>query len=213
VITLGDSITDGHASTTDGNDRWPDVLARRLSVAGLRRPLAVANEGIGGNCILRQCLGPSALARFDRDVLSQAGAKFLIVMEGINDLGGLDRTEEHAVAAHDVLVAALEAGLEQIAVQAHEHGLRVYGATLTPYLGSDYYHPSAQSEADRKALNAWIRTTRVFDGVIDFDKALSDPAAPDHMLSAYDSGDHLHPGPAGYKRMGEIIPLELFQQR
>ncbi len=207
VVTFGDSITDGHGSTTDGNDRWPDVLARRMSSSEPTRGMGVVNEGIGGNHILTDGLGPNALARFDRDVLSVTGARTLIVMEGINDLGGLDRVVAHKQVAHDALVSELMAAFGQMVTRAHAHGIRVLGATLTPYVGSDYYHPSEMSEADRVKLNDWIRHSGTFDGVVDFDEVLRDPAHPSLMLPAYDSGDHLHPGPAGYKRMGETVPL------
>jgi lysophospholipase L1-like esterase len=210
VIALGDSITDGHAATTDGNDRWTDVLARRLAASRSTSLLGVVNEGIGGNHILSDGLGPNAMARFERDVLSIPGARDLIVLEGINDLGGLDRTEPHAQAVHDALVQDLETAMAQMVERAHEGGLRVFGGTLTPYAGSEYYHPAAMSEADRVRLNEWIRTSGTFDGVIDFDAALRDPQYTDRLLPAFDSGDHLHPGPAGYKRMGEAVPLGLF---
>jgi lysophospholipase L1-like esterase len=206
VVTLGDSITDGHGVALDTNQRWPDVLARRLSKARI----AVVNQGIGGNRVLEDGLGPNALARFDRDVLGTTGARYLIVLEGVNDLGGLDRTAVHPPEAHDALVKALETAFVQIVDRAHSHGLVVFGGTVTPYRDSDYYHPSEQSEADRNALNQWIRTAGVFDAVIDFDKAMRDPAHPDRMDREVDSGDHLHPNPAGYERMGETIPLELF---
>lgn len=210
VIAFGDSITDGHASTTDGNDRWPDVLARRLN-GGTGAGMAVINEGIGGNRMLADGIGPSAAARLGRDVLAQAGATTLLVLEGINDLGGLDRTEVHSAAAHQELVAHLQAALTQVAEQAHQHHLRVIAGTLTPFVGSDYYHPSPATEQDRQALNQWIRSATVFDGVVDFDAALRDPAHPERLLPAFDSGDHLHPGPAGYQRMGEAVPLDLLQ--
>jgi lysophospholipase L1-like esterase len=208
VVTLGDSITDGHGASTDGNDRWPDVLAARLSKA----QVAVVNRGIGGNRVLDDGLGPNALKRFDRDVLATPGAGYAIVLEGINDLGVLDRTEVHSAETHAALVEALEAAFSQIATQAHAHGIAVFGGTVMPFLGSAYYHPSEQSESDRKLLNQWIRTSGVFDAVIDFDKAMSDPAQPGHLDPSVDSGDHLHPNPAGYKRMGELIPLDLFRQ-
>lgn len=211
VVALGDSITDGHGATTDGNDRWPDVLARRLSASASTRAIGVVNEGIGGNRVLADGLGPNALARFDRDVLSVAGVRTLIVMEGINDLGGLDRTEQHAQAAHDALLMQLMVAFTQMVTRAHAHGIKALGATLTPYVGSDYYHPGAMSEADRVKLNEWIRHSGTFDGVVDFDEALRDPAHPDRLLPEFDSGDHLHPGPAGYKRMGETVPLRLLQ--
>ncbi|SNT36727.1 Lysophospholipase L1 [Granulicella rosea] len=212
VVTLGDSITDGHGATTDANDRWPDVLARRLAGNAATASTGVLNEGIGGNRVLADGIATNALARFDRDVLSLPGASYLLVLEGVNDLGGLDRTQEHPAAVHQSLVEQLEGAYAQMAARAHSHGIKVYGATVTPYTGSDYYHPSPRSEADRQALNLWIRTSGVFDAVVDFDQALRDPARPDHLLPAFDSGDHLHPSPAGYKRMGEEVPLKLFNR-
>jgi lysophospholipase L1-like esterase len=207
LVTLGDSITDGHGATTDANDRWPDILAQRLA----QKNIGVINQGIGGNRILEDGLGPNALDRFDRDVVSVPGARSLIVLEGINDLGVLDRLEEHPQPVHDALVKQLEGAFLEMVERAHAHGIRVYAATITPDRGSDYYHPSDRSEADRQALNAWIRSSHLFDGVIDFDALLRDPAHPDRLAPAWDSGDHLHPGPAGYKRMGEGIPLNLFK--
>ncbi|SFS12753.1 Lysophospholipase L1 [Granulicella pectinivorans] len=209
VVVLGDSITDGHGATDDANDRWPDVLAHRLAPLGF----GVVNEGIGGNRILADGLGPSALSRFDRDVLSVAGVRSLILLEGINDLGTLSREDPQPVSRHVSLVEELEGAFLQMITRAHAHGIRVYGGTLTPYLGSDYYHPDARAEADRVALNQWIRTSQAFDGVIDFDAAVSDPARAGHLAPAFDSGDHLHPGPAGYARMGEAVPLPLFSKQ
>ena len=208
IVTLGDSITDGHGATTDANDRWPDILAQQLAP----RHLGIVNQGIGGNRILEDGLGPNALARFDRDVLSVSGARFLIVLEGINDLGTLDRLEEHAQPIHDTLVLELESAFQQMVERAHAHGIRVYGGTITPDRGSDYYHPSERSEADRQTLNRWIRTAHVFDAVIDFDELLRDPAHPDRIAPQYDSGDHLHPSLFGYKRMGEGVPLAVFKR-
>jgi lysophospholipase L1-like esterase len=210
IVTLGDSITDGHGSTTNGNDRWPDVLARHLQSTAKTATIAVLNEGIGGNRLLLDGLGPNALARFDRDVLAQAGVRFVIVLEGVNDLGTLTRDREVSSAEHDALVRRILAAYAQIAVRAHAHGIRVIGATILPYGGSDYYHPGAANEADRQKINQWIRSAKDFDGVVDFDKLTRDPAHPDRLLPAFDSGDHLHPSPAGYKAMGEAIPLTLF---
>ncbi len=210
IAALGDSITDGHGATTNGNDRWTDVLAARLQKLPATRNVGVTNQGIGGNHLLTDGLGPNALSRFDRDVLSPAGVRWLIVFEGVNDLGGLTRTGEVPVASHDALVRRVISAYEQIVLRAHEHGLRVYGATITPYVGSTYYHPDPLSETDRQAVNAWIRMPGHFDSVIDFDAVVRDPQYPDRLLPGLDCGDHLHPSPAGYKAMGEAIPLGLF---
>ena len=210
IVALGDSITDGHASTTNGNDRWTDVLAESLQNSAATRNIGVLNAGIGGNHLLINGLGPNALARFTRDVLAQAGVRWLIVFEGVNDLGGLTRDGEVPAAAHAQLVERIEAAYQQIITRAHAHGIHVIGATITPYMGSDYYHPDARDEADRQAVNAWIRAPGHFDAVLDFDKAMRDPQHPDRLRPAYDCGDHLHPSPAGYRAMGHAVPLSLF---
>jgi lysophospholipase L1-like esterase len=211
VVTLGDSITDGHGATTNGNDRWPDVLAARMQADKSTRTMGVLNEGIGGNRLLLDGLGPNALARFDRDVLAQTAVRAVIVLEGVNDLGTLTRDHDVSAEEHAALVSRIEAAYAQMIERAHAHGIRVIGATILPYVGSSYYHPGPESEADRQAVNAWIRGPDHFDGVVDFDQVTRDPAHPDHLLPAYDSGDHLHPGPAGYKAMGNAIPLTLFR--
>jgi lysophospholipase L1-like esterase len=210
IVALGDSITDGHASTTNGNDRWTDVLAESLQNSAATRDIGVLNAGIGGNHLLTDGLGPNALARFDRDVLAQAGVRWLIVSEGVNDLGGLTRDGEVPAAAHAQLVERIEAAYQQIITRAHAHGIRVIGATITPYMGSDYYHPDARDEADRQTVNAWIRAPGHFDAILDFDKTMRDPQHPDRLLPAYDCGDHLHPSPAGYRAMAQAVPLSLF---
>jgi lysophospholipase L1-like esterase len=210
VVALGDSITDGHGATTNGNDRWTDVLAVRLQATTKTQSIGVSNQGIGGNHLLTDGLGPNALARFDRDVLAPAAVKWVIVFEGVNDLGGLERNGEVMPTAHAALVQSVIAAYQQIILRAHVHGLRVYGATITPYVGSTYYHPGQLSEADRQTVNQWIRAAGHFDAVIDFDAVIRDSEHPDRMLPAYDSGDHLHPSPAGYKAMGDAIPLNLF---
>jgi lysophospholipase L1-like esterase len=202
VVTFGDSITDGARSTPDTNNRWPDHLARRLAAQG--SALAVLNAGISGNRVLGDGAGVSALARFDRDVLMQTGVTHVVVMEGINDFG-VARSNP-SPSADDLI-----AGHRQLIERARARGLRVYGATLTPFEGAGYWTP--EGEAKRQALNQWIRTSGAYDGVIDFDAATRDPQAPTKMLPAYDSGDHLHPGDAGYKAMGEAVDLALFGVR
>lgn len=213
IAAFGDSISDGTASGTDTNARWPDVLATRL-LAG-HKPIGVLNAAIAGNRLLHdatfQRFGVNALARFDRDVLAAPGVKYVIVLEGINDLGmaGASSPEDETVSADDLIAA-----YKQLIARAHEHGLRIIGGTLTPFAVTTfrgYFTP--EKEVKRKAVNQWIRTSGAFDGVIDFEQAVRDPANPEHMLPAYDSGDHLHPKAAGYQVMGQSIDLGLFQKR
>jgi lysophospholipase L1-like esterase len=203
VTAFGDSITDGHGATTDGNDRWPDVLATRLAP----QKMAILNAGIGGNRILADGLGPSAVSRFERDALGHPGVRTVILLEGINDLGMLDRDAEHPQIDHDALVNRLQAAMKNMVEEAHQKGVCLFGGTVMPFVGSAYYHPGPRSEGDREKLNAWIRTSGVFDGVIDFDKMMSDSLQPDKLAADADSGDHLHPGPEGYRRMGDGVPL------
>ncbi len=211
VIALGDSITDGHAATTDGNDRWTDELAKRVAADKKLKNVAVVNEGIGGNHLLTNGLGQSVLQRFDRDVLAVSGVKYVIVLEGINDLGGLGRMPNTTQEQHDDLVKQMIGALEQIVLRAHAHGILVYGSTIMPDGGGKYYAPSTMDNVARQAVNAWILTPGHFDGVIDLDKVTRDPANPLQLNPAYDSGDHLHPGPPGYKAMGDAIPLDWFK--
>lgn len=208
IVAFGNSITDGDHSTVDGNARWPDVLARHLQAAHALDHIAVVDEGISGNRVLHDETGQNALARFDRDVGAQPGARYVIVLEGINDIGWSEMEEYRE---QEVSAAAIIAGYKQLIARAHEAGLVIYGATLTPYGGSFYY--SAAGEAKREAINEWIRTSGAFDAVIDFDQVTRDPAHPLRFLPQYDSGDHLHPGDAGYQAMGEAIELGLFGVR
>ena len=210
IVAFGDSITDGRGSTTDGNTRWTDFLASRLQSDSRTRDRAVVNEGIGGNHLLTDGLGASALARMDRDVLAQDGVRAVILFEGINDIGSLARGQDAPPDQHAALVARMISAYRQIIWRAHAHGIKVMGATLTPFSGSDYYRPTSASEADRQAVNTWIRTPGHFDAVIDFDQFMRDARDPSTLQPASDSGDHLHPGSAGYKRMADLIPISLF---
>ncbi|MEZ0497819.1 SGNH/GDSL hydrolase family protein [Sphingomonas sp. IW22] len=208
VVVLGDSITDGRGSTTNGNDRWTDALARRLQGDPRTRGMSVLNQGIGGNNILVDGLGPSAMARLDRDVLALPRVTDLIVLEGVNDLGGLSRTEGATPADHRAMLHRLTAAFSQMIERAHAHGIRIHGATIMPFGASDYYHATPEVEATRRAINAWIRTPGRFDSVIDMDRATADPARPDRLDKRYDVGDGLHTSPAGFRRMAEAVAIE-----
>jgi lysophospholipase L1-like esterase len=203
VVTLGNSITDGHGAGTNRDDRWPDNLARRLLADSRTARVAVLNAGIGGNCILKDCLGPAALSRYARDVLDQSGVRWEIVLEGVNDIGG-----SRSPAAADSVATGLIAAYQQLIAQAHARGLRIYGATILPFGGSFYDRPG--HEEARQKVNAWIRTSGAFDAVVDFDAVMRDPSQPARMLPRADSGDHLHPGEEGYRMMADAIDLALF---
>jgi lysophospholipase L1-like esterase len=204
IAALGDSITDGRGSTTNGNDRWTNILAAALQATPADKNRAVLNAGIGGNCVLTTCLGPSALARFDRDVLAQPGVDTVLVYEGVNDLGGLTREHPATLDEHAALVTRLIQGFEQMASKAKAHGIKPAIATILPYSGNAYYHPDAANEVDRAAVNGWIRSQKVFDTVIDFDAAMRDPSHPEKLNPAYDTGDGLHANAAGYQVMGAL---------
>ena len=202
VVTLGNSITDGRGSGTNEQNRWPDELARRLQADDRTEQVAVLNMGIGGNCVLRACLGPAALERFERDVLEQNGARWLIVLEGVNDIGSASADSSAAVAQD--LIAAYQEMIER----AHAQNIRVYGATLLPFGGSFYDSP--EHEAARQTVNAWIRTSGAFDAEIDLDAALRDPEHPTRLLPAADTGDHLHPNEIGHRMIAEAVDLAFF---
>ena len=202
IVAFGDSITDGYGSTKDANHRWPDYFADRLQNNPKTSQISVLNEGISGNRVLRNGMGANALVRFDRDVLAQSGARYLIILEGINDVKWDDPTQ--LASAEELIV-----GISQLISRAHAHGLTVYVATLTPYQGDDEY--TEKGEAARVALNNWIRTSGAPDAVIDFDKVTRDASKPKAFDPRYDSGDHLHPGDAGYRAMGEAVDIALFQ--
>jgi lysophospholipase L1-like esterase len=211
IVTFGDSITDGDGSSLDANHRWPDLLAERLQQAD-GSPVAVLNEGISGARVLSDRMGVNALARFDEDVLTHPRADTVILMMGINDIGWPDSVLDPQVpapSAEDIID-----GYEQLIARARDHGMRIIGATLTPFEVAfkgtpleGYYN--ADKEAKRVEVNEWIRNSGAFDGVIDFDAVIRDPAHPSRMLPIYDKGDNLHPNDAGYKAMAESIDLKL----
>lgn len=199
VVALGDSITDGRGSTTNGNDRWTDNLSASLQENQATSKVAVLNQGIGGNAVLTGGLGPTARTRFDRDVLGQSGVRYLIVFEGVNDIGSSSST---AVATN--LINAYK----EFISKAHTNNIIVYGATITPFGGSQY--DSAVHEQARQTVNNWIRTSGQFDAVIDLDAAVKNPSDQTKLLSTYDSGDHLHLSAAGYKKVADAIDINLF---
>jgi lysophospholipase L1-like esterase len=202
VVAFGDSITDGVGSDTNANDRWPNILARRFD-ARAGKTMSVVDEGISGNRVLSDAgtSGVSALARFSRDALAQPGARDVILLEGINDIGQSDLGTIPLVTSADVI-----AGYQQLIAQAHADGLRIFGATLTPFKGAFYWSP--QGEKTREAVNKWILTSGAFDGTIDFASITADPSDALVYNPAFDSGDHLHPNDAGYQAMADAINLK-----
>jgi lysophospholipase L1-like esterase len=207
IVALGDSLTDANISTIDAFCRWPDQLSRRLQARAGGRPMAIMNQGLGGNRILHDVRGDSGLRRFDRDVLAQPGVTHVIVMLGTNDLRNRWAKPEEEVTAEQMID-----GLKQLAVRARTRGIKIFGATLTPYENETFLVGAwtPEREAKRQAVNAWIREGAAFDAVVDFDEALRDPAHPARMLPIYDCGDHLHPSDLGYNAMGDAIDLALF---
>ena len=204
VVVLGNSIADGRGSGTDKNNRWPDNLARRLRAGATTKDVSVLNAGIGGNAVLTGGLGPPALRRLDRDVLDQPGVRWVILSEGVNDLG----TARPGLA--DSVAAKLIGAYQKIVARAHARGMRVYGATILPFGGSFYSTP--EREAARQRVNAWIRAKGNFDELIDFDSAMRDPLEPTRLRPQVDSGDHLHPNEQGYRVMADAIDLARFGQ-
>ena len=212
LVTFGDSITDGAGSTPDRNARWPDKLAARLQTDPKLASIAVINSGISGNRILNDAadpfVGPSGLSRFDRDALSKPGVRWILFMEGINDISATDAL---ATSRDHVTAGQIIDGMKTLIARAHAKGIKIWGATLTPFAGVEPPFYTAAGETKRQAVNAWIRTAGAFDAVIDFDKVVRDPAQEDRILPAYDSGDHLHPNDAGYQAMAASIDLRLLE--
>ncbi len=209
LVILGDSITDGVGSKVDANHRWPDFLSDRLRAKNMN--VAIANQGISGNRVLGDGMGVSALARFDRDVLSVPGVTHVIVLAGINDTGDGRRVSGSEPPAPTVIANDIIAGYKQMIARAHGNGLKIYGGTLTPLEGTAGGYYSPEKEQVRQAVNQWIRASKAFDAVIDFDAVTRDPQNPGKLLPAYDSGDHFHPGDAGYKAMADAVDLKLFK--
>jgi lysophospholipase L1-like esterase len=208
AVMLGDSLTDGRGSTTNMNDRWPDQLLARLQANRNTSDVAILNQAAGGNRVLNDGLGPNALARLDRDVLAQSGVAWLVVFEGVNDIGTAEATEAAQKKVADDLIAAYD----QIVVRAHAQGIRVYGATLSPFGGNAAYDDAGGlREAARQTVNGWIRTSGRFDSIIDFDLAARDPLNPRQLRAAFDDGDHLHLNPAGYRALADAVPADLFR--
>ena len=213
IVTLGDSITDGRGVSHSGNNRWPDVLAERLQADPRTRNLAVLNHGVGASRVLLDGAGPNALARFERDVLAMPGVRYVLILDGVNDLGTFTQHAAQPPEAHADFVHRLIAAYAEMIRRAHERGLFVIGGTIIPFGGFELYHPTAVNEADRQAVNAWIRAPGHFDAVVDFDALTRDPAHPERMRADMDSGDHIHPSIAGYRAMAEAVPLSLFARR
>ena len=213
IVAFGDSITDGVGSTGGANRRWPDLLADRLQAAGAE--WAVANAGISGNRVLSPGMGESALARFDEDVLSLPNVKYLIVFEGVNDIGqrfGPRRPNQPNFPGLDqpqITTEQMIAGYKQLIARAHDKGIKVIGATIAPYKGASYW--SEEGEAARQQINRWILTGGAFDGTLDFAGAFADPADPQQMAEGLHMGDHLHGSDAGYRKVAEAIDLALFK--
>jgi len=215
IVVMGDSVTDGIGSTSDANRRWTDVLAKRLQSDSSRNNISVLNEALTGDRILHPApegisfFGPAGLERVDRDVLGQAGVKFLIVLLGLNDIA---QPNVVAPPSEDVSAKDVIAGQLQLIERAHEKGILVYGCTLLPFedslIAPGFYTP--EKEAKRETINRWIRTSGAYDAVIDFDKVVRDPTHLKRMLPAFDSGDHTHPNDSGYQAMGRAIDLNLF---
>lgn len=204
IVCLGNSITDGRGSGTNKQNRWTDILSARLTANKNTENIGVLNLGIGGNCVVKGGLGPTALNRFDRDVLSQKGTKWLVILEGINDIGGIKNPEDAHIKAQELIEA-----YKVMITKAHAKGIKVYGCTILPFQKSFYDAPHKQEARD--IVNAWIRNSKSFDAVIDFDKAMVEAEGSKTIAGNLHDGDFLHPNEAGYLKMGEAVDLNLFK--
>jgi lysophospholipase L1-like esterase len=206
IAIVGDSITDGRGSTTDGNDRWPDQLLARLQNDTATSGIAILNQAAGGNRILADGLGPNGLGRIDRDVLSHSGVRWAIIFIGVNDIGTTPSIESAQTAVGDRIIQ----GYDQIITRLHRHGIAVIGCTITPMTGPGQSYGTPEREVTRNTVNEWIRTGGRFDAVVDFDETVRDPENLERLLPEYDTGDYLHLNPTGYGAMAEAVDLTLF---
>jgi lysophospholipase L1-like esterase len=211
IVAFGDSITDGATSTNDADRSWPSAFAARILTTAGTPKMAVLNQGISGNRLLADGAGVNALARFDRDVLGISGVRWVMILEGINDIGQTTSARGNAPPPNPVTADELIGSIKQMIERAHAHGIKVAGCTLTPYEGAGYY--SEKGEEVRQAVNRWIRTGGAFDAVVDFEKATQDPANPKTFTPAFNNGDHLHPNDGGYKAMADAIDLKIFSSK
>jgi lysophospholipase L1-like esterase len=212
LVIVGDSITDGRGSTTNANNRWPDLLLAHLQKLPSTSHIGVANLAAGGNRVLADGLGPNALARIERDVLAHPGVGYAMVFEGVNDIGTADVTPAAQAVVYEKLVQAYK----QIVTRIHANGIPVFGATITPFSAPSNFtgqpYSNAEREKTRVKVNNWIRKSGTFDTIVDFDFMLRDPKIPSQLAPQYDSGDYLHPNPAGYQHLADTFPVEVFQQ-
>ncbi|KAF2996011.1 hypothetical protein E8E13_001677 [Curvularia kusanoi] len=210
LLIVGDSITDGRGSTTNQNNRWPDLLLARLQKSGSTKHISFGNLAAGGNRILADGLGPNAFGRIDRDVLAHPGVQYAMIFEGVNDIGTAAATK----AAQDAVYESLVQAYQQMVTLIHAHGIPVFGATITPFSAPSNFtgqpYSSPVREVTRQKINDFIRNSGTFDAVADFDKFLADPKIPSQLAPQYDSGDYLHPGPVGYQHLADEFPVEIF---
>jgi lysophospholipase L1-like esterase len=208
LVIVGDSITDGRGSTTNGFNRWPDQLLSRMQRNASTQSIAIINEAAGGNRVLNDGLGPNALGRIDRDVIAQSGVRYMMIYEGVNDIGTAATDPATQSATADRLISAFT----QMVTRVHRFGIATIGATITPFSGPGQTYSDPERERQRQRVNEWIRTSGVFDAVVDFDAAVRDPKNASQLAAAYNSGDYLHLNPEGYRVMAETVDLGIFER-